>query len=162
MDSKNFQIPILILIGASHSAFAQKVKIGLEAPSEVVKRTAKNQFKVSITNVSPQEIWIYKDLYKGLEIWVKDRSGKDLPHTMIGALCPPPPPTPEDFVCLKPGQAVSHMDDRSPAELGVKHRGKFTAVATYHYQVEVRNNGEKRLHLVEQPFKSNTIEFEIR
>ena len=150
-----------LLVGAMHCAFAQELKVMLEVPTKAFNKQAKNVFKVSITNISSKEVWIYKDLYKGLEIWVKNAAGRDLEHTSIGALCPPPPPTSEDFLCLKPGQVVSNVDDRSPAELGVKHRGKFTAVAAYYYQVEVRAGGEKILHLVDQAAKSSPIKFEV-
>jgi hypothetical protein len=149
------------LFGAMHCAFAQQLKVVLEIPTKTIYRSSKNIFKVSITNISANDVWIYRDLYKGLEIWVKTEAGKDLEPTLIGALCPPPPPTPEDFLCLKPGQVVSNVDDRSPAELGVKRRGKFTAVAAYYYQVEVRATGEKILHLVDPAVESSPIKFEV-
>ncbi|WP_285578161.1 hypothetical protein [Geothrix limicola] len=148
------------LLGFTPSVFGQQLNISLEAPSKPVKRGAKHCFKVSITNVSTQEVWIYKDLFKGVEIWIKNKAGRDLEHSSVGALCPPPPPTPEDFLCLKPGQSVSVTDDRSPAELGVKRRGKFRAIASYYYQVEVASGAEKILHLIDHPLESSPIEFE--
>jgi len=152
---------LAILLGPTSFITAQQLKVVLEAPAKVVGKQTKNIFKVSLSNVSTRNIWIYKDLSKGLEIWVKNEAGKDLEPTFIGALCPPPPPTSEHFLCLKPGQAVSNIDDRSPSELGVKNPGSFTAIAAYYYQVEVRSDGKKILHLVEKAVESAPIKFKV-
>lgn len=136
------------------------ITVSLGTPSPDLTVRSSKVFEITLTNHSNHPIWVYGDLSHGMEVWLKDQAGKDLPHHTVGALCPPPPRQ-SNFMSLAPGEDLKVVDDRSLGALGVERAGTYTVKASYYYRVDLKG-GEKILRMVQRPIESAPMVVVVR
>lgn len=137
----------------------------LEIASSVVSRGSRRVFRFKLANSSSTPVWVPNNLDRGVVIVLKDEKGRELHPSMVGKLCPVPPPPENDpergLRILEPGACIQGVEEWSLRDLGVRKRGRYTATALWFLAVSM---GEKHRfeHLRETPVESNSVVFRVR
>ena len=165
LTPRTFLAVVLLALLSGDAVSEAVLNDGVAVEVRVVKSglrpSSRDVFELTLRNASRDSVTVYGNLRRGLLLEIRDRQGREaVPVANFEELGPPPPTALTDFVVLQSGHALSLLDERSLADLGVNGAGEY-AVRVGYWHVVREARGRPYVALASEPRWSAVTKFSV-